>query len=873
MLAATLLLLLGALWLARTTVLGAIAERVLASRGLGPAHLDVLSVTPSRLQLAVRGSALGSIEHLAVDYRLAVGSGLAVQRVALRGARLEFAWRDGALHPTLGESGGDGAPSASAMTVELEDVQLRLRVGAAQLDTLLAGTLTTGAAPAAQLAFKLRAAQGQLQGSVSARSPAPGVTEVALAIAQGDIGAAPVLAQGVSGELHGRLRAGGIEQLQGRFALRQLVTGKQAWGAATLRIAQPSPDRVTLDLDSAALHLALRTALPSAAAPRAFSLDTRLDARFLAALLPALRVDAGELTAHIEGELPAPPITLDSWLQGGHLHAAAHLAARHVVVPGLAEVDSARAALDCDLASGALSCTSRDGVALQGGTLAAAQGQDHGLVAGELALAVRGVSNAPLLLVSRRDGVSSLAAHAALTLETAQLVVRAPVDARLSFAPAEQGGHYSFASSIAAEHPPAQAWLAPRVELAGRYRLDAAHTRLESATLAKGVLDLAAQGWSARGVEAQYRVGDSLRVSIGELRSTREPAVLTPLAASLKAHLARDAVSFDAIVNDADHRLELAVHGRHRRRSGNGDATLSMKPIVLDGASGLATLTPALAATVHDARGTISATATTYWGAGAPPGTGSLTLHEIGFSAPAFKLSALNGALTLDNLTPPHSGAGQRLEATLELPSLKRVPVSLRYSIGAQRVMVEQARAEVFDGAFEVRDGAIDIAGGASRMDLEVKDVDLASAFTVLNLEQLHGSGRLSGRLPLTLEGGHFAVTGGQLQTSGPGVVKIGASAVTDQLKSYGKDVDLAFSALSDFHYDSLSIAADKPLLGAGKALFHMQGNNPAVMDGQPFIFNISLETDFDYLAALLLQLSGITNSALGWGAGAMLKQ
>ena len=61
-------------------------------------------------------------------------------------------------------------------------------------------------------------------------------------------------------------------------------------------------------------------------------------------------------------------------------------------------------------------------------------------------------------------------------------------------------------------------------------------------------------------------------------------------------------------------------------------------------------------------------------------------------------------------------------------------------------------------------------------------------------------------------------------------------------------------------------------MLGAGKALFHLEGESPAVMSGQPFVFNISLETDFDYLAALLLQLSGITSSALGWGAGELLK-
>jgi hypothetical protein len=101
----------------------------------------------------------------------------------------------------------------------------------------------------------------------------------------------------------------------------------------------------------------------------------------------------------------------------------------------------------------------------------------------------------------------------------------------------------------------------------------------------------------------------------------------------------------------------------------------------------------------------------------------------------------------------------------------------------------------------------------------------------------------------------------------------VGVGALADQLKSYGENVDLAFRALTDFHYNRMSIDAEKPLSGAGKAIFHLDGNNPAVMDAQPFVFNISLETDFDYLTQLLLELSGAANTALGWGARELTKK
>jgi hypothetical protein len=150
---------------------------------------------------------------------------------------------------------------------------------------------------------------------------------------------------------------------------------------------------------------------------------------------------------------------------------------------------------------------------------------------------------------------------------------------------------------------------------------------------------------------------------------------------------------------------------------------------------------------------------------------------------------------------------------------------------------------------------------------LRITDVNLEPAFMVLNLEQLKGTGRISGVLPLRFQSRRVAVAGGHLEASSPGTIQFGVEGLADQLKAYGQNVDMAFRALTDFHYQRLTISADKPLEGTGKALFHLEGNNPAVMAGQPFIFNISLETDFDYLAKVLLELAGATSTALGWGA------
>ena len=62
-----------------------------------------------------------------------------------------------------------------------------------------------------------------------------------------------------------------------------------------------------------------------------------------------------------------------------------------------------------------------------------------------------------------------------------------------------------------------------------------------------------------------------------------------------------------------------------------------------------------------------------------------------------------------------------------------------------------------------------------------------------------------------------------------------------------------------DFAYDELQVEMDKALDGPGTLRVRLAGANPDVLESQPFIFNINLESNFDRLAALVLE--GLTTS------------
>jgi hypothetical protein len=868
------------LWLMRATLVAWLAESVLNAKGLGPADVEVVSLDSGHAALALRGSALGSIAHLDLDYGLGPGLGFKLERVRVVGAALQLAWRDGQLFPALASSDTSSPTATPAMHIELVDVRVNLRLGAALIVAAVSGQIDSAVPGNTQLDIALFAAQGRLHGSLSAATTAAGGVDGKLVVDDGELAQGAVAAKGLAGQMQLHINAQGLQQLDGQFTVQQLVSARQSLGGGSLTIAQQTGEVRALGVAFKPLHLSLHSQPDVSSGTAAFTLDGTLDAGLLAALLPALKAAAGQLEIHAHGVTPPAPTSARDWLHAGHVEAEFKAALSALDVPAYAQVAHLAATLSCRLGDERLSCTSTDGIHLTDLVLASRLAADDSALAGASSAALDPSAGAPLFALSADDHGAQLAVSGELGLHTPRLALRAPLSAHINVTNDDAAnataltGRYDVRGTLAIERPAGQPWLAPEFAFNGDYSAARDSHALLAARLLDGQLNLASQGWTANALRGSYTAADSsvVKLVIGAVRSTRTPAVLAPLSAELDARITPTEVRGSGKLRDAGKQLELSLSARHQRANGQGQASLSLQPLVLTGADQLRALAPALAQSLSDARGEISASASAQWGKDKAQSQLSLRLKDIALAAPGFKLAHLNAALELDDLAPLHSAGAQALSATFELPALKSVPLELRFSVAKQRLRLEHARAEVFGGAFVTNDGEIDIASGASRIDLGVENIDLASAFLVLNLEQLKGSGRLSGRLPLRFEGGHIAVEQGQLQSSGAGVVQIGANALTDKLQSYGKDVELAFRALSDFHYQSLVISADKALHGPGKAMFHLQGNNPAVMQGQPFNFNISLETDFDYLAALLLQLSGVTNSALGWGAGEMIK-
>ena len=76
----------------------------------------------------------------------------------------------------------------------------------------------------------------------------------------------------------------------------------------------------------------------------------------------------------------------------------------------------------------------------------------------------------------------------------------------------------------------------------------------------------------------------------------------------------------------------------------------------------------------------------------------------------------------------------------------------------------------------------------------------------------------------------------------------------------------LAVRALNDFRYQQLSMTLAKGYDGEGTVGIRLEGANPAVLEGYPFVFNITLSSNFDRLNRLLEESLGAADRVLKMG-------
>lgn len=362
---------------------------------------------------------------------------------------------------------------------------------------------------------------------------------------------------------------------------------------------------------------------------------------------------------------------------------------------------------------------------------------------------------------------------------------------------------------------------------------------------------LPAQGLSFGNVDFEIAFDDLVslagqwRLTSGRLTDFAEVSRFAPLDIVGDGDVTAASTSFDLLVSDAaTFSLLASLKGTHSTVNGRGSAQVVAGPLIYSPA-GLQpqALFPMLKGLLTNVVGSMSATADVSWRPGVIRGAADARLDDLGFSTETARIEGVRGDLAFDDLFPPRTAEGQRLDVGSVDAGMVLTDGAVTFSLdGLGGVIVERASWPFAGGTITLSSGVIEPGASEQAFELAVDEVDLSAFITLLALDGASGTGIISGRIPVTIRDGDPIITSGVLTASEPGQLSYksgGTNAVA------GGQGALVFQALEDFQYTGLTLSLEGNAQDRLTLKLNLEGANPGLYDGYPFAININTEASF----------------------------
>jgi hypothetical protein len=273
-----------------------------------------------------------------------------------------------------------------------------------------------------------------------------------------------------------------------------------------------------------------------------------------------------------------------------------------------------------------------------------------------------------------------------------------------------------------------------------------------------------------------------------------------------------------------------------------------------------------LLANLEEVRGNLTASARLAWPRDRARESGRLSLGNLAFKSGGIEVAGLDLDLTLASLQPLASAPGQRLAVRSLDAGVPVENIALVFSLDQAprpHLTVEDGGFGLAGARWRLAPTELDPAAARNRVVLSTEELDLATFLDLIEIDGLSGSGRLRGSLPVVFAGEEVIVEDGHFEALEPGRLSIRIQALRSALAGGGETVEMAVRVLEDFHYDELTLGIAKTAAHDATVRLSTLGQNPNVMEGQPFRFNINLESNLTSLLAALRQGYSLSDDAL----------
>lgn len=264
-------------------------------------------------------------------------------------------------------------------------------------------------------------------------------------------------------------------------------------------------------------------------------------------------------------------------------------------------------------------------------------------------------------------------------------------------------------------------------------------------------------------------------------------------------------------------------------------------------------LLPVLAGLVTQAQGQLHITGSMSWSKGKPAkSSGKIDFKGFGVTTKLGPITGIDGSFALNRLWPARTAAPQTLK-------VKSVDVGLPLTDGSLTVnLPEKFALQIVKAAWPWANGELAVVDGSfvpgetvQHVAMTASGIDLDAVTKLLKIDGLSATGIVDGRLPITIDKGNASIVAGTLKARSGGIIKYTGSAGSAASAQGGSGADLLFKALQNFHYDTLDIGIDGPLIGNVTIALKLRGSNPDVYDGHSFEINVKVDSQ---LANLVLQ-------------------
>ncbi len=317
--------------------------------------------------------------------------------------------------------------------------------------------------------------------------------------------------------------------------------------------------------------------------------------------------------------------------------------------------------------------------------------------------------------------------------------------------------------------------------------------------------------------------------------------------------------TFDLVASERQSLTPLfLVAGAHEVVDGHGEAVVQVGPLAFR-PEGLQpqNLLPFLKGLMTNVAGGVDGKGYFHWRPGHLTSAGTLNLEGLALTTEMARIEGVTGRLSFDQLLPPVSAPGQSLLIGLIDAGFPLTEGTVTFAVKQSgAVQIEKAQWPFAGGLISLSSGLIEPGNIAPELVLDVERVDLTALIVLLDLEGLSGSGTITGRIPIVVRDGDLIVAGARLIALEAGQLSykgVGAGGLE------GGQSALLFQALEDFRYTSLTLALDGNVQDRLVLKLRLEGANPELYDGYPFVINVNTEASF----AELLRSATLSANAL----------